>query len=126
MKRWPNVPHEHWAQAQAMRYQPTLAEHTLWRALRHNQLGVRFRRQHPLGPYIVDFYCDDAKLIIEVDGSVHGTDAARQHDHERAEYFERKGLRIRRYWNADVLHDLNSVLKDITGVLASPLNPPTT
>jgi very-short-patch-repair endonuclease len=93
-----------------LRTSMTDAERKLWRALRARNIGPKFRRQVPLGPFIVDFVCFDAKIIVEVDGSQH---ADNPRDAARDRYFTERGYRVLRFWNSDVLRDLNSVLQKI-------------
>ena len=101
--------------AKQLRQQPTEAETRLWRRLRRKQLGgLRFRRQAPIGPYIVDFFCPDAKLIVEVDGGQH---ADRQDcDDRRTKWLEASGYRVVRFWNNDVLANTERVLSEIQRV----------
>ena len=76
--------------ARELRRKMTLPEVVLWRALRKGRLaGLRIRRQHPIGPYILDFYCPSARLAIEVDGSVHDITAQVRHDERRAAWLDR-------------------------------------
>jgi len=75
--------------ARAMRKKPTRSEALLWAQLRGNKLGVHFRRQHPLWPYVVDFFAPTVKLIVEVDGSVHDSPEAQAHDEHRQAELER-------------------------------------
>jgi very-short-patch-repair endonuclease len=85
--------------ARKLRLTPTDAEIRLWSRLRGKQLaGFRFRRQHPLGPYVVDFFCAEAKLIVEVDGGQHADDGE-----ARTRWLEARGYRVIRFWNNDVL-----------------------
>ena len=92
-----------------MRSNPTLAEAKLWSALRKRQIcSVRFRRQHTIGPYIVDFCAPRRKLIIEVDGSQHL--AQQEYDQKRSDFLADKGYRVLRFWNNEVLNDLNGVV----------------
>ena len=87
--------------AKRMRREPTDAERTLWLILRARRFsGFKFRRQVPLGPYIADFVCFDARLIVEADGSQHADNAR---DRERDAWFVAQGFRVRRFWNADIL-----------------------
>ncbi len=119
-RRWRVAPHL-WGKlhplAQEMRREPTPAENRLWQALRDHQLGHKFRRQHAIERFIVDFYCPDADLVVEVDGEVH------QYTHEedalRQEVLESFGLRVLRYTNDEVSGDLDKVLKRIREFLAS-------
>jgi very-short-patch-repair endonuclease len=76
-------------------------------------LGTHFRRQVPIGPYIADFACMAARLIIEIDGSQHGTDAGISRDQERARWLEKEGYRIIRFWNNDVTENIGGVLEAI-------------
>lgn len=99
-----------------MRRGSTEAEEHLWQALRrHGVLGLKFRRQHAIGPFIVDFYCVKASLVIEVDGPIHAT--RRSADEERQTYLESSGLRVLRFSNDDVLESLPSVLEQIEAVI---------
>ena len=93
--------------ARALRRLMTDAERRLWRALRHRQVqGCRFRRQHPIGPYIADFACLERRLIVEIDGSQH---AASTTDPARDAYLRRHGFRVLRVWNHDVLANFEGV-----------------
>ena len=90
----------------------TPAEAVLWRSLRERQLGaLKFRRQHPLGPYIVDFCCPESRLIVEVDGKVH--ERQREYDAGRTEQFEHYGYRVLRFSNDDIMYQLDAVLDAI-------------
>ena len=99
------------ARARAMRRAPTETEHRLWRLLRDRRLsGLKFRRQVPIGPYIVDFLCVSACLIIEADGSQHGGSIR---DERRDAYLARQGWVVLRFWNNDILHNRESVIDTI-------------
>lgn len=88
--------------ARQLRKNPTKAETRLWSALRRRQVaGARFRRQVPLGPYIVDFLCPAHRLVIEVDGGQH--DARQTYDAARTRWLEAQGYSVLRFWNNDVL-----------------------
>jgi len=90
----------------------TPAEQKLWAYLRGNKLnGVKFRRQHALGPYIVDFCSIKAKLIIELDGSQHLEQE--EYDLERTAYLKSQGYKVVRFWNNDVMNDIQGVLRAI-------------
>jgi len=90
-----------------MRSDSTKAENMLWQALRNRQLnGFKFKRQMPLSGYILDFVCFDARLIIEVDGSQH---AESKRDLKRDAYFQSQGFRTIRFWNDDILRNLDGV-----------------
>src|SRR3989338_7288351 len=91
----------------------TKAEWELWKMLRARQLGVRFRRQYNIDYYIVDFYCHELKLIIELDGWVHGEDEQRKHDATRELYLKKQGYHIIRYRNEQIKYEFNAVMDDI-------------
>jgi very-short-patch-repair endonuclease len=99
--------------ARGLRRLLTPAEQTLWRRLRRRQLGARFRRQHPLGRYVADFYCPAARLIIEVDGDVHAGPDQAGRDAERTSWLEARGYRILRFMNSDILRNTEEVLREI-------------
>ena len=101
--------------ARRLRQQLTPAEALLWSALSHRQLaGLKFRSQHPVGHFIVDFYCPSCKLVIEVDGDIH----AQQEDYDnvRTEQLQAFGYRVLRFTNEDVLSNLQTVLAHIIKV----------
>ena len=85
----------------------------LWRRLRAKQLGAKFRRQHGIGFYIVDFYCSEKQLVIELDGDSHYSEKAQQSDVERDNYLRSKGLKVMRFTNDDVNQELDSVVLKI-------------
>ena len=98
--------------ARELRRNSTDAERILWRQLRDRQLlGCKFRRQYTLGPYIVDFVCLEARLIVEVDGGQH-MDRAQQ-DVLRSQYLIGLGYKVLRFWNNEVLTDMEGVLQQI-------------
>ena len=93
-------------------------ERRLWRVLRRRQLGVRFRRQHGIGPYVVDFYAAALKLVIELDGDSHFLDeAAVRNDAVRDRYLAGLGMRVLRYGNGDVMRNIEGVVADILRVI---------
>jgi very-short-patch-repair endonuclease len=98
-----------------LRKKSTPAERKLWSRIRNDQLGVTFRRQHAIGNYIPDFWSPKAKLILEFDGSQHFDQ--KDYDEERTTYFEARGYRVLRFWNNDVMNDMEGVLKAIWDVL---------
>ena len=105
--------------ARALRQGQTDAESRLWAMLRHRRLGGwKFRRQHPIPPYVADFYCDEARLVIELDGSQHA--AAVEHDDRRTRYLQARGLRVLRFWNNEVLTQTEAVLEHIWKTLHEP------
>jgi very-short-patch-repair endonuclease len=98
--------------ARELRREMTPAEKALWNRLRDRQLvGLKFRRQHPLGPFIADFYCAECRLVVEIDGDVHDLQA--QHDQAWTERFEQYGYQVIRFRNEQVLNDLKGVLASI-------------
>jgi len=105
--------------AEALRYRMTAAEELLWGYLKGSQLGVKFRRQHPLGIYIADFYCHKHKLVIELDGSIHELPKIAINDIERQRNLELDGLKLLRFTNEQVFNNLNKVLEDITKQIKS-------
>lgn len=101
-----------------LRSNMTDAEHKLWHELRaHRFHGFGFRRQAPLGTYIVDFVCHRANLIIELDGGQHAQKNQIQQDRERANWLELKGYKVLRFWNNDVLKNIDGVLAKIEAQL---------
>jgi len=101
----------------------TDAERRLWSKLRSKQLmGLKFRRQHPLGPYIVDFVCLEKNIIIEIDGGQHVLDVDK--DSSRDEWLKSEGFEVLRYWNNEVLKETSNVLDDIQRRM--PDHPPPT
>ncbi len=104
--------------ARSLRKQMTHAEVKLWLRLRSRQLqGYKFRRQHPIGPYIVDFACLNLKLAIEVDGPSHMTGSRIAHDRERTTFLEQGGWQVLRFWNTDIHHDMETCLECIARAL---------
>ena len=102
--------------ARDLRRTMTDAERRLWSHLRSRQLqGYKFRRQHPLGPYVLDFFCEQEKLVVEVDGGQHAVDAER--DARRTRWLEAHGCRVLRFWNNEVLQDTDGVLATIVAAL---------
>jgi very-short-patch-repair endonuclease len=103
--------------ARDLRRDMTEVERVLWHQLRQGQLGWRFRRQHPIPPYVVDFACIEARLVVECDGGQH----AREGEHEaRDQRLRRQGWRVLRFWNNDILENRAGVLE----VIATALGPP--
>ncbi|WP_407352723.1 endonuclease domain-containing protein [Luteimonas sp. R10] len=96
--------------ARRLRRETTDAERKLWRHLRAGQLdGLKFRRQHPIPPYIADFCCIEEKLIVELDGSQHTVDV----DAARTRHLEAQGWRLLRFWDNDVLSNSDAALEAI-------------
>ena len=106
--------------ARKMRKDSTQAESFLWEHIRDNALKVKFRRQHPIGDYIVDFICIEEQLIIEVDGGYHQKAEQQEWDKQRTDYLEHVGYRIIRFSNEEVLFGINQVLTTIKSLLKAP------
>jgi very-short-patch-repair endonuclease len=105
--------------ARALRSNLTDAEQMLWRAIRGKQLcDVRFRRQHPVGKYIADFACPDRMLIVELDGGQHQEQVV--YDEARTGFLQAQGWTVLRFWNSEVLENLEGVLAVICETLSSP------
>ncbi|TIR17571.1 MAG: endonuclease domain-containing protein [Mesorhizobium sp.] len=97
--------------ARSMRREPTEAEDRLWQELRGRRLdNIKFKRQVPMGRYVADFVCAEARLIVEIDGSQH---AESRHDQERDAELKARGFRVLRFWNDDVLKELDAVCDTI-------------
>ncbi len=98
--------------ARDLRQTETPPEQLLWLALRNGQIGgLKFRRQHPIGPYVVDFYCHGARLVVEVDGMSHDDKIVQ--DVAKTKHIETQGLRVLRVMNEDVMRDLDAVTREI-------------
>ena len=104
--------------AQSLRRQLTDAERKLWSVLRNRQLaGAKFRRQQPIGPFIADFVCQEHRLIVEADGGQHADYGG---DDPRSAFLEGKGYRLLRFWNNDILGNLDGVAEVIAMAVSSP------
>jgi very-short-patch-repair endonuclease len=99
----------------------TDAERRLWFELRLRQMGVKFRRQHPIGKYVVDFVCLEVRLCVELDGSQHVARSA--YDARRTKFLESRGFEVLRFWDNDVLTDIDSV-KEVIWIALARLSPP--
>jgi very-short-patch-repair endonuclease len=105
--------------AQRMRREPTPAEEAVWRLVRNRRLtGFKFRRQHPLGPYILDCYCPAARVVIELDGNSHATPEGQEADAGRRRYLEVRGILVLRFWNTEVAENPDGVAERIAAVCA--------
>lgn len=97
-----------------LRNEPTPAEKRLWNKLRNSQLdGKKFRRQHSIGNYILDFYCPQQKLAIELDGNSHFTAAGIEYDAKRTEFLNNVGIQVLRFTNMEIFENLENVLEKI-------------
>jgi very-short-patch-repair endonuclease len=93
-----------YANAKGLRQSQTLAEQKLWSFLRNRQLkGMKIRRQHAVGNYVLDFYCHESKIAIELDGNVHKTSVAKEYDDTRTMFLKDYGITVLRFWNAEVM-----------------------
>ncbi|MEM1258891.1 MAG: DUF559 domain-containing protein [Bacteroidota bacterium] len=102
------------AYRKGLRNNPTKAETMLWKALRKNQLeGRKFRRQHSISSYILDFYCPKEKLAVEVDGEFHYNMVNEQYDHKRKWFLENCGIQLLRFENKQIFENLDIVLEAI-------------
>ena len=105
--------------ARDMRSHPTSAEAYIWNLVRAKRfLHLKFRRQHVIAPYIVDFYCSEIRLVIELDGAQHGSAEGRMYDAERTLFLNALGLTVVRYWNNEVLKQPEMVLEHLWGLVA--------
>ena len=105
--------------ARRLRRNPTDAEKLLWSHLRYRQVdGARFRRQAPIGRYVVDFVCFDARLVVELDGGQHM--ARLDHGTERSDWLGSQGFSVLRFWNNDALQNTDAVLESIRKALKDP------
>jgi len=110
--------------ARSLKQVMTPAEKLLWQNLRNRKIGhYKFRRQHPIAKYIVDFYCHEAKLVVEVDGKIHLVDDNPSYDQFRSGELENMGLKVIRVSNEEVLENVSSVLAKIRMYLTPGLSP---
>jgi very-short-patch-repair endonuclease len=106
--------------ARSLRQNMTKAEVILWMHLRKRAMkGARFRRQHPIGPYIADFACPNSKLIVEVDGATHSSEQL-AYDTRRTKYLESEGWTVLRVTNTDIYENIDGVWRSIAARLAPP------
>ena len=112
------IDHQQIQLARVLRHRQTDAERKLWNELRNLQLeGIKFRRQQPIGHYIVDFISLDKKLIIEIDGSQHDEELIKEKDEQRTKWLEGEGYRVLRFWNNEVLTNIEGVFTFIQEAL---------
>ena len=110
--------------ARKLRRAMSLPEVLLWQHLRGGKTGLKFRRQHPIGPYIADFYCSGLRLVLEIDGETHNRGDGPQHDASRDAFMQDNGYRVMRFAAADVLKDVEAVVRSIVALGDSPLHHP--
>lgn len=97
-----------------LRKNMTKQERLLWQFLRKKNInGLKFRRQYPIGKYIVDFICNEKRLIIEIDGGQHNENQNIVYDQERTKYLETKGFKVIRFWNLDIENNIEGVYQEI-------------
>ena len=107
--------------AKILRKNETKAEKILWNKLKEKQLyGYKFRRQHPISQFIVDFYCHELKLIIEVDGKIHNKPENKEYDENRTAELEKYELRILRFTNDEIENEMNKVFDSILNAMPGP------
>jgi len=110
------------ANARSLRKEMTDAERKLWSRLRRHQTGFYFRRQTPIGNYVVDFVCLKEKLIVEADGGQHYSDEGIEQDKRRDEFLESQGFRVLRFSDIEVLKNTDGVVENIVEELRNPLS----
>lgn len=102
------------AAAKKLRANTTPQERNLWRALKDLPIeGSHFRRQAPIGPYVVDFFCPAKRPVLEIDGGHHNEDGVAERDRARQSWLENEGYRVIRFWNSEIVGDLTAVLERI-------------
>ena len=101
-----------------LRKQMTIEEKILWRQLRNRELfPIPFRRQHPIGPYFIDFYCKKIGVVIELDGSQHADKKNLFYDSKRTKFLEAKGLKVIRFWNDEIRNTLPEVIEYLLDII---------
>ena len=104
--------------ARELRHRTTEAEQKLWSLLRNRQLkGKKFRRQHAIAKYVADFYCNESKLVIELDGNFHTEAEIKEYDKSRTNLLNELGITVLRFWNEEVIKDPGKVLEKISEYL---------
>jgi len=107
-----------------LRHNQTDAEKVLWAQVRNKQFfGLKFFRQYSVGAYILDFYCPEKKLAVELDGGQHNLSEGREYDAERTAYLNSHGIKVVRFWNNEVLCEMEGVLESLTQRLTPPSLP---
>lgn len=103
--------------ARTLRKKSTSSEYRLWTYLRDKRLGYKFRRQYPIGRYILDFYCVERKLAVELDGGQHTSEMHKRYDKQRTLFLNNYGITVIRFWDNEVLSDTDTVLEVISNRL---------
>jgi len=105
--------------ARVLRKGQTSAEVLFWYTVKNRKIkGMKFRRQHPIGPFIVDFYCDEAKLVIELDGKIHDLEHIKAYDSSREMHLSSLGLQIMRFTNDQIFNNFDTVIKTVEDYLS--------
>ncbi len=116
-----SYPHNITERARQLRQRQTSAEQLLWQRLRRHQLrGLKFKRQHRIGKYIVDFYCAELDLVVELEGAIHEKPLQREYDKNRFDDFEIRGLSVLRIRNEQVFESIEEVLNRIVTLSLAP------
>ncbi|MBI4092308.1 MAG: endonuclease domain-containing protein [Candidatus Kerfeldbacteria bacterium] len=111
---------------QKLRNESTPAERKLWGHLRKSQfLGLKFQRQYGIGPYVLDFFCPEMRLAIEVDGDSHFRPGARAYDRQRQKFIESEDITVVRFLNTDIHENIDGVLEQLHKVITNLCLPPT-
>jgi very-short-patch-repair endonuclease len=110
--------------ARKLRREMSLPEVLVWQRVRARKTGLSFRRQHPIGPYSVDFYCASASVVVEIDGEAHERGSAPRRDETRDAFLRENGYRVLRITAADVLKDADAAVEGIVAFAAHPLHHP--
>ena len=103
--------------AKSNRKESTKSEKIIWNLIRNKKIGARFRRQHQIGDYVIDFVSIEKKLIIEIDGGQHNNEQDVKYDEKRTLYLKNLGFKVIRFWNNDVLNNLDGVYDIISKIL---------
>ena len=108
-----------------LRNNPTRCERLLWNRLRRKQLGHLFRRQYSIGNYVVDFYCPSKRLVVELDGGQNNDKTTIEYDKQRTKSFEELGIRVMRFWNSEVVKNIDEIVEAIYRIIVGKtLTPP--
>jgi very-short-patch-repair endonuclease len=121
-RTWGNIPGETFGKARELRKNQTAAERLLWAEVRGEKLGIKFRRQHPIGAYIADFFCPECALVIEIDGDSHFTPEQQEYDAVRTAAFRAHGIDVVRYTNHDIVHNLRGILENLVRRIGETAN----
>jgi len=115
---------QHKSQRKNLRRNETDAERKIWSRLRNKQVdGLKFYRQYSIGSYVLDFFCPMRRLAIEIDGGQHNEDGERVHDAKRTDYLAQQGIQVIRFWNNDVMMNIDGALETIL-IAITPSNSP--